>query len=194
MYRGTSGRNGSGVENARMLGRRRCFVLRCLVVDDDKDGALALGAYLRVLGADVRVVFHGRDAIPLALQFQPRLVVLDINMPGFDGFETAKLMKEQAWSNAATFVAHSGETIALRPAVMAAGFHHFLTKGDSSSIKAFQSIVARLLGQPGYRRDLTTLKSACLAIPDSTATVTQRRAQSIRWERCPHSRSMAVAR
>ena len=123
-------------------------MLRCLVVDDHEDGAVALGAYLGVLGADVRVVFSGHDAISVALQFRPRLVVLDINMPGLDGFATVKLLKRQPWAEAATFVAHTGETTALRSAATVAGFHHFLTKGDSSSLKAFDSIVGRLLRQP----------------------------------------------
>ena len=66
---------------------------RCLVVDDHREGAEALGAFLAMLGLDARVVFSGRAAIELAHAFQPRMVVLDINMPDLDGFETAKRLK-----------------------------------------------------------------------------------------------------
>jgi len=70
--------------------------LRCLVVDDHRDGAEALGAVLTMLGLDVRVAYSGRAAIELAHEFQPRLVVLDINMPGLDGFETVKRLRQQS--------------------------------------------------------------------------------------------------
>ena len=50
----------------------RCpLTLRCLVVDDHREGAEALGAFLAMLGSDVRVVFSGRAAIELAHAFQP---------------------------------------------------------------------------------------------------------------------------
>ena len=122
-------------------------MLRCLVVDDHRDGAIALGAFIRVLGADVRVVFSGHEAISLAPEFRPHLVILDLNMPELDGFETAKILKEQPWADVATFVAHSGAIKTLRPAVMAAGFHHFVVKGDS--VKAFEAIVAGISRQVG---------------------------------------------
>jgi CheY-like chemotaxis protein len=124
------------------------MVLRCLVVDDNRDGATSLGAYLSILGADVRVVFSGDEAIEIAPEFRPQLVVLDINMPGMNGFETAKRLKHQAWAHAATFVAHTAASQTLRRAATAAGFHHFLVKGDS--IADFDAIVDRLLlGDPG---------------------------------------------
>jgi len=123
-------------------------VLRCLVVDDDRDGATSLGAYLRVLGADVCVVFSGDEAIKVAIEFRPQLVVLDINMPGLNGFETAEKLKRQAWAYAATFVAHTAAGQTLRRAATAAGFHHFLVKGDS--VAYLDAIVDRLLiGDPG---------------------------------------------
>ena len=118
-------------------------VLRCLVVDDNQDGATSLGAYLSILGADVRVVFSGDEAIEIAWKFRPQLVVLDINMPGLNGFETAERLKQQAWAHAATFVAHTAASQTLREAATAAGFHHFLVKGDS--VADFDAIVDRLL-------------------------------------------------
>ena len=130
------------------LKRVDIVVLRCLVVDDDRDGATSLGAYLRVLGADVCVVFSGAEAIQVATEFRPQLVVLDINMPDLNGFETAERLKHQAWAHDATFVAHTAAGQALRRAAMAAGFHHFMVKGDS--VAYFDAIVDRLLiGDPG---------------------------------------------
>jgi two-component system, sensor histidine kinase len=114
-----------------------------LVVDDNQDGATSLGAYLGLLGADVRVVFCGLEAIKIAPEYRPQLVVLDINMPGLNGFETVEGLKHQAWAHAATFVAHTATSQTLRPVAMHAGFHHFLMKGDC--VAEFDAIVERLL-------------------------------------------------
>jgi CheY-like chemotaxis protein len=100
-----------------------------------------------MLGADVRVAFSGEQAIEIAPEFRPQLVVLDINMPGLNGFETAERLKHQAWAHAATFVAHTAASQTLRRAATAAGFHHFLVKGDS--VAEFDAIVDRvLIGDP----------------------------------------------
>ena len=118
------------------------MTLRCLVVDDDRDGAEALGAFLTMLGLEVRVAFSGRAAIELAHAFQPRMVVLDINMPGLDGFETAKRLKQQSWARIALFVAHTGMQREAADGDIFADFHHVLTKGDSSA--ALEAIVHKL--------------------------------------------------
>jgi CheY-like chemotaxis protein len=116
--------------------------LRCLVVDDHRDGAEALSAFLTILGLDVRVVFSGRGAIELAHAFQPRMVVLDINMPGLDGFETAKRLKQQGWARHAVFVAHTGMRREAASDAVFADFHHVLTKGHGA--EAFEAIVDKL--------------------------------------------------
>jgi CheY-like chemotaxis protein len=123
--------------------QKGAIVLRCLVVDDDHDGARSLGDYLGILGADVRVAFSGDEAIEIAPEFRPQLVVLDINMPGLNGFETAERLKRQAWAHAATFVAHTAASQTLRRVATAAGFHHFLVKGNS--VADFEVIVESLL-------------------------------------------------
>jgi two-component system CheB/CheR fusion protein len=81
--------------------------LRTLVVDDHHNAGESLGMVLRLLGCDVRVTHSGRDALILARQFRPQLVILDIMMPGLDGPQTARLMRAEAWSGRTTFVAHS---------------------------------------------------------------------------------------
>jgi CheY-like chemotaxis protein len=102
---------------------------------------------LGVLGADVRVVFSGDEAIEISPEFRPLLVVLDINMPGLNGFQTAERLKHQPWARAATFVAHTAASQSLRRTATAAGFDHFLVKGNS--VADFDAIVDRLLiGDP----------------------------------------------
>ena len=112
------------------------------MVDDNCDAGEALGALLTIFGLDVRVVLSGRAAIELANAFQPHLVVLDINMPGLDGLETAKRLKQQSWSRIALFVAHTGMQREATDGTMFADFHHVLTKGASS--EALETIVHTL--------------------------------------------------
>ena len=93
------------------------------------DGAELVGEFLKVLGADVRVVYSGQAAIDIGPNFQPRMVVLDINMPGIDGFETCRRLRHQRWADDAVFVAYTGMPPA-RAAAVAAGFNHVVSKGD----------------------------------------------------------------
>jgi two-component system alkaline phosphatase synthesis response regulator PhoP len=60
---------------------------RILVVEDQRDLALGLRANLEVEGYDVDVANTGEDALRIATERQPDLVVLDIMLPGIDGYE-----------------------------------------------------------------------------------------------------------
>jgi CheY-like chemotaxis protein len=81
---------------------------RVLVVDDHHDGAETLGEFLQVLGAEVRLAHSGAEALAEAPGFQPQLVILDIEMPGLSGLETARRLRSQPWAQAAVFATHSG--------------------------------------------------------------------------------------
>lgn len=60
---------------------------RVLVVEDQRDLASLLAHNLRHEGLDVRTVEDGRDALPTVRSWQPDLVILDLMLPGVDGFE-----------------------------------------------------------------------------------------------------------
>jgi CheY-like chemotaxis protein/two-component sensor histidine kinase len=101
---------------------------RILVVDDLKDTADSLAMLLRVRGNNVSTAYDGHDAIAIANEFHPEVVVLDIGLPGIDGYETAKRMRREEWARNAIFIAVTGwgqEKDRLDAA--AAGFdHHFV--------------------------------------------------------------------
>ena len=107
--------------------------VKCLVVDDDHDGADIVGAFLEELGADVQVVYDGQDAIRLGPSFRPRMVVLDLYMPIIDGFETCRQLRQQDWAGDAVFIAYTGTPEAKAVAV-AAGFDRVVSKGDSPAV------------------------------------------------------------
>jgi CheY-like chemotaxis protein len=67
---------------------------RILVVDDNRDAADTLGLLLEADGAEVRVVYDGRAALAMADSFLPTSVLLDLGMPGMDGFEVARRLRQ----------------------------------------------------------------------------------------------------
>ena len=64
-----------------------------VVVDDNQDAANALGALLEVLGHSTRVVYDGTDALRAVAAERPDVVLLDIGLPGLDGFEVARRLR-----------------------------------------------------------------------------------------------------
>jgi signal transduction histidine kinase len=102
---------------------------RVLVVDDNIDGADALGALLAAFGHHVRVVYNGREALDVGHALQPELTLLDLHMPGMTGFELAPQIREQPWGRATTLVALTGcGQPEDRKATSAAGFDLHLVK------------------------------------------------------------------
>jgi PAS domain S-box-containing protein len=68
---------------------------RVLVVDDNRDAADSLAVLLRLMGQDVCVAYDGPSALAQAQEFRPALVLLDIGMPGMDGYEVARRLRQQ---------------------------------------------------------------------------------------------------
>jgi PAS domain S-box-containing protein len=66
---------------------------RVLVVDDNRDGADSLALVLRAHGYTVRTAYTGEEALAIAGGFQPRAILLDLGMPGLDGYATARRLR-----------------------------------------------------------------------------------------------------
>jgi CheY-like chemotaxis protein len=66
---------------------------RVLIVDDNADAAAVLSGLLASQGHDTRVVHDGNAALVCAPAFKPHLVLLDISMPGLDGYEVARRLR-----------------------------------------------------------------------------------------------------
>ncbi|MBI2891928.1 MAG: response regulator [Deltaproteobacteria bacterium] len=67
---------------------------RILVVDDNEDSADLMAEVLRGLGHDVRTALDGPTALDLAVDFRPQVALLDIGLPGMDGYEVARRLRE----------------------------------------------------------------------------------------------------
>jgi PAS domain S-box-containing protein len=74
----------------------RAGARRVLVVDDNRDAAESLARLLRLRGHEVRVAHDGVQAMALATALQPELILLDLGMPGLDGFEVARRLRREA--------------------------------------------------------------------------------------------------
>ena len=82
---------------------------RVLVVDDNVDAAVSLGRLLtRLHGQDVKVAHDGPSGLALAEAFRPEVVILDIGMPGMDGYEVARRLRDRPESNGTLLVALTG--------------------------------------------------------------------------------------
>jgi two-component system OmpR family response regulator len=102
---------------------------RILVADDDVDGAETLAILLRVSGHDVQVAHDGPSTLKIAADFLPEVVFLDVGMPGMDGFETARQLRQVLELDRAVLVALTGYGREEdRQRAVQAGFDHFLVK------------------------------------------------------------------
>jgi len=82
--------------------------LRVLVVDDNVDAAEMLGSLLELLHHVVKVAHHGETALQTAAHFGPDVVLLDIGLPGLDGYEVAKRLRTLPSCANAVLVAVTG--------------------------------------------------------------------------------------
>jgi CheY-like chemotaxis protein len=67
---------------------------RVLIVDDNEDSANSLAMILKLGGHETASVYTAVDALQRAAAFRPDVVLLDIGLPGMDGYEVAQKMRE----------------------------------------------------------------------------------------------------
>jgi PAS domain S-box-containing protein len=82
--------------------------LRVLVVEDNIDAAESLATLLRLWNHDVSVVHDGRMALEAAREQQPEVVLLDIGLPGLDGYQVARRLREELHLDHTLLVAMTG--------------------------------------------------------------------------------------
>jgi DNA-binding response OmpR family regulator len=98
--------------------------LSILVVDDDRDSADGIAMLLRHWNHSVRVAYEGRRALEIFSVLRPELVLLDITLPGMNGYELAARMRSAR--HRALLVAVTGS--ADRRRALAAGFAEYFPK------------------------------------------------------------------
>lgn len=91
-----------------LRGAARGPARRVLVVDDNRDAAESMRMLLQVLGHETRAAFDGRDAVAIATEYRPEVVLLDLGMPGMDGYELARALRGLPGFEHVTLVALTG--------------------------------------------------------------------------------------
>jgi two-component system OmpR family response regulator len=102
---------------------------RILVVDDNTDAVESLALLLELEGHDVKTALDGPAALELASDFRPEAVLLDIGLPGMDGYEVARRLRDRPETREALIIAITGYgQLEDRALTKAAGFNHHLVK------------------------------------------------------------------
>jgi len=110
---------------------------RVLVVDDNVDAAESTAAFLRLEGHEVKTVSDGNEALASVREFAPHVVVLDIGLPGLDGYAVARRLREQGDTSHALLIAMTGYGQKEdKERAAAAGFdYHFVKPTDPRHIQ-----------------------------------------------------------
>ena len=82
--------------------------LKILVVDDNFDVAQTVGWMLETIGHEYRLVHEGKLAVQTAKEYRPDVILLDINMPGMDGYAVCRALRAQTVFNETVIIAQTG--------------------------------------------------------------------------------------
>jgi len=135
---------------------------KVLVVDDDRTLLRFMEEYMRALKFDVISAGGGAEAIRLAYSHQPDLVVMDVMMPGMDGWETTRRLREMSDVPIILLTAKSSEEDKLRGFEL--GIDDYVTKPFSfAELSArIQAVLNRVRHKPADRRNLIPLGARLL--------------------------------
>jgi len=92
----------------RAIDRKRIAPLCVLIVDDNEDARVMLRTYLQLGGHRVHEASSGPEAVEVAFEARPDIVLLDLGLPGFDGFEVARRLKHDVRTQQTVLIALTG--------------------------------------------------------------------------------------
>jgi signal transduction histidine kinase/ActR/RegA family two-component response regulator len=101
---------------------------RILIVDDNRDTATSCARLLKALGHDVQTTFDGVAALEVARTFKPQAIFLDIGLPGLNGFDVAKTLRNEGFTNEVIVAVSGYGQPEDRQRSYAAGFDEHLVK------------------------------------------------------------------
>ena len=102
---------------------------RVLIVDDNEDAANSLALILELGGHQTASVYTAVDALQRAAAFRPEVVLLDIGLPGMDGYEVARTIQRELAGERPRLIALTGYGQASdRASALDAGFDAHVTK------------------------------------------------------------------
>ncbi|MEC5397730.1 response regulator [Uliginosibacterium sp. H1] len=131
---------------------------RVVVVDDNNDAAESVAAFLRLEGHEVKIAGDGKQALACVEAFSPHVVVLDIGLPGMNGYEVAKALRGNPHTSELLLIALTGYGQKEDQAMARdAGFdHHFMKPSDPH---ALQTVIMEWADAAGHTAAIGRRKS-----------------------------------
>ncbi len=122
---------------------------RILVVEDDPMMQRLLRSQLQMRGYDVQIVDNGQDALTAVADDGPSVVLLDITLPGFDGLETCRLLRE--WSSVPIILVTAADTPQTKVTALELGADDYLTKPFHTGelVARIRAVLRRASARPG---------------------------------------------
>jgi CheY-like chemotaxis protein len=117
-----------------------------LVVDDNADAADTLALLIETIGGKCRVAYDGESGVREVLEFQPDVVLLDIGMPGIDGYETCRRIRRERGASPLIVALTGWGQARDKERALHAGFDLHLTKPASPA--ALQQLLANARKAP----------------------------------------------
>ena len=134
--------------------------LRILVVDDNQDSASSMTLLLELYGHEVCVANSGQAALEVAAERKPDAILLDIGMPGMNGYEVARRLRQQPAFAETLLIAITGYGRASDlEQTQAAGFDHHLVKPiDYDKLQALLASRSKALARKGLAASATAVE------------------------------------
>ncbi|MDR5822669.1 ATP-binding protein [Caballeronia sp. LZ043] len=108
---------------------------RILIVDDNPDAAASLSMLLEMDGHETRTVGDGKDALRIQVEFRADTVILDIGLPGMNGYEVAQVLRQREKTRETKLIALTGRAQQQdRDMALDAGFDLHLSKPVDYSV------------------------------------------------------------
>ena len=120
--------------------------LRVLIVDDNVAAATMLTMVVKMLGNQTRTAHDGREAVEVAAEFVPDMILMDLGMPKMNGYEAARKIRSQPWGRSMMLVALTGwGQEEDKQKTKEAGFDHHLVKPAEPDAlkKLFHQVAAK---------------------------------------------------
>ena len=134
------------VQVAAVVPDKQIIPLRILIVDDNVDTVLSFSMLLKETGNEVRTAHDGPTAVKIAMEYIPDVVLLDIGLPGLNGYEVAKQIRNQPSLKNVVLVALTGYGLESdRQASIEAGFSYHLIK--PAKLDQVRKILANVAAQ-----------------------------------------------
>ena len=102
---------------------------RILVIEDNEDNILLIAYLLRAHGFSPELASSGVEGVRIAIEYRPQLILLDVRMPGMDGYDVAAAVRARPELSATRIVAVTASAmVGDRERIAAAGFDGYIQK------------------------------------------------------------------